>query len=85
MMTYDLRRLRLHGLIESIPRSHRYRLTDSGLRIALFYAKSYTHIFRPGLAIAGSGTDSLPSPLRSAFTACDRAIAHFCDEAKLAA
>src|SRR5438270_935224 len=27
-MTYDLRRLRLHGIIERIPCSHRYRLTD---------------------------------------------------------
>ena len=27
-MTDDLRRLRLHGLIERIPRSHRYRATD---------------------------------------------------------
>ncbi|MFI7644127.1 hypothetical protein [Nonomuraea sp. NPDC049400] len=29
---YDLRRLHLHGLIERIPRSHRYRVTDFGLR-----------------------------------------------------
>jgi hypothetical protein len=26
-MTYDLRRLRLHGLIERVPQSHRYRIT----------------------------------------------------------
>src|SRR6059036_3948594 len=29
-MTYDLRRLRLHGLIERVPRSHRYRITSTG-------------------------------------------------------
>jgi DNA-binding HxlR family transcriptional regulator len=28
MMTYDLRRLRLHGLIERIPHSHRYQITQ---------------------------------------------------------
>jgi hypothetical protein len=28
-MTYDLRRLRLHGLIERIPHTHRYRPTPS--------------------------------------------------------
>lgn len=28
-MTYHLRRLRLHGMIERIPKSHRYRLTRS--------------------------------------------------------
>ena len=33
--TYDLRRLRPRGLIERIPRSHRYRVTEQGLRIAL--------------------------------------------------
>jgi len=36
-MTYDLRRLRLHGIIERIPKSHRYEVTPSGLRIALFF------------------------------------------------
>jgi hypothetical protein len=35
-MTYDLRRLRLHGLIERIPKTQRYRLTGTGLRTALF-------------------------------------------------
>src|SRR6266508_2125337 len=33
-VTYDLRRLRLHGLIERQPRHHRYRVTDAGLRLA---------------------------------------------------
>src|SRR5215469_11052960 len=35
-MSYQLRRLRLHGLIERIPKTHRYRLTSFGLRVALF-------------------------------------------------
>ena len=34
-MSYHLRRLRLHGLIERIPKTHRYRVTDSGWRTAL--------------------------------------------------
>ncbi len=33
--TYDLRRLRLRGLIEMIPSSHRYRLTQEGRRSLL--------------------------------------------------
>src|SRR5215217_4163138 len=41
-MTYDLRRLRLHGIIERIPRSHRYQLTAQGLRVALFFSRTYT-------------------------------------------
>jgi hypothetical protein len=30
-MTYDLQRLRLHGMIERIPKTHRYRVTQIGL------------------------------------------------------
>jgi hypothetical protein len=46
-MTYDLRRLRLRGLIERQPGTHRYRVTSSGLRVAFFYSKLYLRIFRP--------------------------------------
>ena len=35
-MTYDLRRLRLHGLIRRLPRSNKYLLTPEGMRVALF-------------------------------------------------
>jgi hypothetical protein len=49
-MTYDLRRLRLHGLIERLKGSHRYRLTPAGLKIALFYSRTYQHVIRPGLS-----------------------------------
>src|SRR6202043_2693163 len=30
-MTYDLRRLRLHGFIQRVPRTHRYQVTEFGL------------------------------------------------------
>ncbi|NJL26840.1 MAG: hypothetical protein HC897_02635 [Thermoanaerobaculia bacterium] len=33
-LTYDLRRLRLHGVIERVAKTHRYRLTATGLRVA---------------------------------------------------
>lgn len=54
-ITYDLRRLRLHGLIERIPKSHRYRLTKSGLRVAMFYQRTYSRLLRPALSIIGGG------------------------------
>jgi hypothetical protein len=60
-MTYDLRRLRLHGLIERIPKSHRYEVTPAGLRIALFFTRTYARLLRPKLAEimpAGSHGDS---------------------------
>src|SRR3954452_12579365 len=49
-MTYDLRRLRLHGIIERIPHSHRYRVTREGSRAALFCTRTYSRLLRPGLA-----------------------------------
>lgn len=75
-MTYQLRRLRLHGLIERQPNSHRYRVTDRGLRIALFFTRSYARLICPGLtAIA------LPQPatthLQRAFVAVDKAMHRF--------
>src|SRR5512133_1833780 len=45
-MTYDLRRLRLHGLIQRIPKSHRYEVTPAGLRIALFFSRTYARLLR---------------------------------------
>jgi len=48
--TYDLRRLRLHGLIERIPHTHRYRPTKFGLATALFLTRTYNRLIRPGLA-----------------------------------
>ena len=40
-VTYDLRRLRLHGLIKRIPHTHRYEVAQHGLRYALFYGAAY--------------------------------------------
>lgn len=49
-MTYDLRRLRLHGLIERIAGTHRYQLTTIGLRTVLFYSRTLNRVIRPGLS-----------------------------------
>jgi hypothetical protein len=49
-MSYDLRRLRLHGLIERIPGTHRYTITDRGLRTAIFLTRVHTRLIRPGMA-----------------------------------
>lgn len=84
-MTYDLRRLRLHGLIQRIPRTHRYSVTPFGFRIALFYTRTYARILRPGLAELFSPISSDPAPLRKSFDNLDVMVARFCDQAKLAA
>lgn len=49
-MTYDLRRLRHHGLIERIPHSHRYRVTDSGLTTAHFLTAIHDRLLPTRLA-----------------------------------
>jgi hypothetical protein len=41
-MTYDLRRLRLAGLIHRIDHTNRYVLTPDGTRFAVFYTKLHT-------------------------------------------
>jgi len=50
-MTYDLRRLRLHGVIERVPRTHRYQVTPFGLRVAMLFTRTYARLLRPGLAL----------------------------------
>ena len=49
-MTYDLRRLRQHGLIERIPRTFRYQVTDAGIAHALFLTRLHDRFLRTGLA-----------------------------------
>lgn len=75
-MTYDLRRLRLHGLIERIPKTHRYRVTDFGFRAAMLITRAYNRVFRPGLAAVDVGAPPTPTPtrLRRAFEQVDVAV-----------
>ena len=84
-MSYELRRLRLHGLIERLPKTHRYRLTDEGLATAMFYTRVYSRILRPGLAtIVPPAPANSPASLRS-FTAAETAVNSWCDDNHIAA
>ncbi|HZZ17136.1 MAG TPA: hypothetical protein VFE08_14375 [Candidatus Sulfotelmatobacter sp.] len=84
-MTYQLRRLRLHGLIERIPKTHRYRLTDFGFRVAVFCTRIYSRILRPGLGLVLPTMSSLPCPLRRTFDKLEQEVKSWVDHAKLAA
>lgn len=84
-MSYDLRRLRLHGLIERIPKTHRYQLTPLGRRTALFFTRVYNRVLRPGLAQITPVAPADNSALRASFDKVENAIVRWCDEAKLAA
>jgi hypothetical protein len=66
-MTYQVRRLRVHGIFERIPQSHRYRVIDSGLRTALFFTRIYARILRPGLAQALPEIACANTSLRTCF------------------
>jgi hypothetical protein len=65
-MSYDLRRLRLKGLVVRIPKSQQYALTALGAKVAVFFTKLYTRLYRPGLAALVSAPP--PSPLAAALT-----------------
>ncbi len=74
-MTYDLRRLRLHGLIERIPKTRRYLVTDIGGRAALFLTRAYSRLLQPGLSALPPDTEPpAPVPLRQALDRFDEAI-----------
>src|SRR2546422_2179403 len=80
-MTYDLRRLRLHGLIERVSRSHRYRITPAGARVAMFYARLYTRALRPACSLQPAGS----ARAQRVFDRLDAALANFLEEIKLVA
>lgn len=84
-MTYQLRRLRLHGIIERIPHSHRYRVTEFGLRTAVFCTRTYARILRPGLAQALPEIPCANTPLRRSFNKLQEEINLCVSAAKLAA
>jgi hypothetical protein len=84
-MTYDLRRLRLKGLIHRLPGTHRYTATTYGLKVAFFYSKLYLRILRPQWAALLPDDDHLPRPLRAALDRLNQEIERIYDQAALKA
>ena len=83
-ITYDLRRLRSHHLIERIPRSHRYRVTGTGLHTAMILTRIHDRVLPAGLAQL-TQTTGPPSKLRAAAAAYQQAIDDIIHDAGLAA
>jgi hypothetical protein len=83
-MTYDLRRLRLHQIIQRIPRTNRYQVTPFGLQIAMFFSRTYSRLLRTGLAEI---SDPIPinTPLRRHFDRLNQTITAHVDQLNLAA
>lgn len=65
-VSYDLRRLRVHGLIERIPGSHRYQTSDRGLHHAMLITHIDTRLLHPGLAQLVDPAPPTPTALRTA-------------------
>jgi hypothetical protein len=82
-ISYDLRRLRAHQIIERIPHSRSYQVTADGLSTALFFTRLTRRVIIPGLAdIVGTGPPP-GSPLRQADRAYQAAIADLATQASL--
>jgi hypothetical protein len=84
-MTYDLRRLRVHGLIERIPRSRRYHVTDTGLQHALLFTHAHDHLLRTGLALTSDPSPPRKTKLHNAARAYQAAFDELTQQARLAA
>jgi len=79
-MSYALRRLKLHGLIERLPHTNSYTVTPDGIRVAVFFTKLHRRLLEPLLA-----ADRPPAPLelRKALATVDRTIKEYVTDARL--
>jgi hypothetical protein len=80
-MSYDLRRLRLHGLTQRLPHSNTYVLTNEGIRVAVFYTKLQNRLLRPLL-----DADKPPATIevRRALKTLESAVSDYVENARLA-
>ena len=79
-MTYDLRRLRMTGLIRRIEATNRYVLTPDGIKVTVFYTKLHNRLLRPLLA---ADQPQAPAELRAALRAIDQHVGTYITRARL--
>jgi hypothetical protein len=79
-MSYDLARLRRNGLLDRLPHSNTYVLTEEGQRVAIFYTKVHNRLLRPLLA---ANAPPAPTDLRDALRTIDRHVKQYTDAARL--
>ena len=82
-ISYDLRRLRAHQIIQRIPHSRSYQLTAYGLSTALFFTRLTRRVIIPALADLAAADPPPGSPLRQADRAYKAAIADLASQASL--
>jgi len=83
-MSYDLRRLRLKGIISRRDGTTRYTLTPYGLRVSLFVTRLHARVLRPGFgSIDLLDATPVPHPLRTALTRVDDEVQRILDQAHI--
>ena len=75
----------MHGLIERIPHTFRYQVTDTGLRSAQYLTRLHDRLLRTGLAEITDPSPPAPSALRAADRTYQAAIDDLTRQAGLAA
>src|SRR5262249_37630055 len=80
--SYDLRRLRLKGLIRRLDHSNTYVLTPDGQRITVFYTKIHNRLLRP---LTAANDPPAPLPLRQALRTIDRLVTDYITQARMTA
>jgi hypothetical protein len=80
-MSYDLRRLRLHGLIQRLPHKNTYQLTNDGIRVAVFYTKLQNRLLRP---LLDANKPPAKIEIRHALATLEHAVADYIQAARLA-
>jgi len=82
-LTYDLRRLRLKGMIWRVPHSHRYLITPYGCKVALFLTRLHALVFRPGFAALDPSVP-IPGPLAEALSGVEKEVENLIQQAHVA-
>ena len=80
-MSYDLRRLRLHGLIQRQPHCNTYQLTPEGIRVAVFYTKLQNRLLRP---LLDANKPPANIEIRRALATLEHAVNEYVHNARLA-
>jgi hypothetical protein len=81
-MSYDLRRLRMKGVITRLPATNSYTLTPDGMRIAVFSTKLHDRLLVP---LTAANQPPAPLRLRQALHTIDTYIDDYIGQSRIAA
>ena len=82
-LTYQLRRLRLHGLIERVPGSTHYTVTERGIKVALWFSRCHARLFRPALGELLADEFPDDAPMRRALDKFDQEVDRYLARVKV--